>query len=169
MRELAYRIRTAEPQDVDAIRANIKYTMANPEGKARREGYRAAAQRGELLVLERYDPREDAWRIAGIVEFHFRVDETLTIRDVGAEGKEPHSGIVKQLLQELLRSLNPASATAKVRADLTAWNAIFESIPGFYRESSEYRRPHWYNVWIWSRELAERLAGRAARGRPRRR
>jgi hypothetical protein len=167
MEGLAYRIRTAEPADVDAIRANIKLTMAHPEGKGRREGLRAAVERGELLVLERYDPREKSWRIAGFVEFHFRVDDTLTIRDAGSEGETPHSGIIKQLLQELLRSLNPASATAKMRSDLAAWNEIFQGIPGFYRESSEYRRPHWYNVWIWSRELARQQAGRAGRARRR--
>ena len=91
-----------------------------------------------------------------------RVDDVLTIRDAGTEGELPHSGMVKQLVGELIRSLSPLEANLKVRRDAGDWNEIVAGIPGFELEGSEYRRPHWINVWHWTRESAAQAA-RAAR------
>lgn len=92
-----------------------------------------------------------------------RVDDVLTIRDAGTETLPPHPGMVKQLVLELLRSLSPVEAIVKVRRDAADWNEILESIAGFTVEGSEYRRPHWINIWKWTRQAA----GRPPRGMPR--
>jgi hypothetical protein len=160
--ELSFRIRTATPEDATSVRAIASSTLSHPEGKGRREGYRAAIQRGELLVLERYDSRSRDWRISAFAEFHIRVDDILTIRDIGTEGDAPHSGMIKQLISELIRSLSPLEVGLKVRADAEAWNEVLRSVSGFGLEGSEYRRPHWINVWKWSRESAA-LAARTQR------
>ncbi|HZT07838.1 MAG TPA: hypothetical protein VFC51_12460 [Chloroflexota bacterium] len=154
--ELSYRIRTATLEDVPVIRQAMGAALSHPEGKGRRESYRAPATRGELLVLERYDPRARDWRIAALVDWHMRVDDVLTIRDIATEGEIVHAGMVKHLITELIRSLSPVEMIVKARADAAQWNDIFRSIPGFVLEGSEYRRPNWINVWKWSRELAAR-------------
>jgi len=82
----------------------------------------------------------------------------LTIRDAGTDGEAPHSGMVKQLVGELIRSLSPIEATLKVRRDAGDWNEIIAGIPGFELEGSEYRRPNWINVWHWTRESAAQAA-----------
>ncbi len=160
--ELSYRIRTATLEDVPNLRQTMGAALSHPEGKGRRESYRAPAARGELLVLERYDARAHDWRISALVDWHMRVDDVLTIRDVATEGEVPHAGMVKHLITELVRSLSPVEMGVKARTDAAQWNDIFQSIPGFVLEGSEYRRPHWINVWKWSRELA----AQAARPRP---
>jgi len=161
--ELAFRIRSAEPDDLQSLSA-VKVSLAHPEGRGRSAGLRTAQQRDELLVLERYDPREKTWVIGGYIEWHMRVDDTLTLRDVGSIGETPHAGIVKHLLGELLRSLSPLGATCVVRRDADVWNEMLEGIPGFFVEGPpEYRRPHYYNIWKWSPELA-REAQRLSRG-----
>lgn len=165
--ELAYRIRAAEPADEPQLKAAIGSTLAHPEGKGRRAGYRAAAQRGELLVLEQSDPRTGEWKISGFVEYHVRVDDTLTIKDAGSASERPHAAVFKHLLNELLRSAAPQAATVKVRSDATEWLELLLSIPGFYVEGKEYRRPHYYAILRWSPELAARAARRPARGRRR--
>jgi len=152
--ELPYRMRPATLQDLLALRQLAASTLSHPDGKGRKEGHRAAAQQGEVLLLERYDGRIRDWRIAAFVDWHIRVDDVLTIRDAGTEGEVPHSGMVKQLVMELIRSLSPVEATLKVRVDATDWNEIVQGIAGFTREGSEYRRPHWINVWRWTRESA---------------
>jgi len=154
--ELSYRMQPATLEDVPALRQISGATLSHPEGKGRREGYRASAQRGELLVLERYDAKSRDWRIAAFIDWHMRVDDVLTIRDIGTEGDVPHSGMVKQLIMELIRSLAPAEIVLKVRADAAQWNDIVRSVAGFGLEGSEYRRPHWINVWSWTREAAAR-------------
>lgn len=156
MDELSYRFREATSQDLPALRQISGATLAHPEGKGRPERYRAAAERGELLLLERYDSRAKSWRICAFIEWHMRVDDVLTIRDIGTEGEAPHSGMVKQLLMELANSLRPTEMTLKVRADAAAWNDILRSAAGFTLDGAEYRRPNWINVWTWSRELAQR-------------
>ncbi len=166
MEELAFRIRPAEPDDLATLSV-VKVSLAHPEGRSRTGSLRTAQQRDELLVLERYDPREKAWVSAGYVEWHMRVDDSLTLRDVGSEGDTPHAGIVKHLIGELLRSLSPAAATSVVRRDAEVWNEILRSIPGFYPEGSEYRRPHWYAIWKWSPELAREVERASRRGMPR--
>jgi hypothetical protein len=157
--ELSYRIRTAVEDDVPALRQIFGPTLSHPEGKGRREAYKAATQRGELLVLERYDSRARDWHISAFIDFHIRVDDVLTIHDIGTEGDTPHSGMVKQLVNELVRSLAPIEAGLKVRADVASWNEIIASIPGFELEGQrEYRRPHYLNVWKWTREAAAQAA-----------
>ncbi len=156
--EFSYRIRSATIEDVPAIRQIAGTTLSHPEGKGRRESYRSAAQRGELLLLERYDTRQRDWRACAFVDWHMRVDDVLTIRDIGTEGDVANSGMVKQMIMELIRSLAPVEIILKVRADAATWNDIIRSIPGFTAEGSEYRRPHWINIWKWSREAAARAA-----------
>ncbi len=114
--------------------------------------------------------------IGGYVEWHMRVDDTLTLRDVGTVGETPHAGVAKHLIGELLQQLSPVSGTCVVRRDADAWNEILGSIPGFFVDGPpEYRRPHYYNIWKWSPELARqaqrggRRGGDQPRGRPGRR
>jgi hypothetical protein len=167
--ELSYEFVRASPADVDQLRREVRYTLTHPDGRGRREGYRAAAERGELLLLVHEDPRERVRRLDGFVEFHMRVDDVLVIRDAGSTGEAPHPAIIKHLIGELLRSLAPVAAIVKVRRDATGWNEIFASIPGFELAGSEYRRPHWINVWEWTRERAARARGRPRGGERRRR
>ena len=112
MDELAYRIRAAEPDDLAAVRNAIKVSLAHPEGRGRGTSLRTALQRNELLLLERYDAREKDWVIGGFVEFHMRVDDTLTLRDLGTIGESPHAGVAKHLIGELFSQLHPLSATS---------------------------------------------------------
>jgi hypothetical protein len=151
-------MRPASDQDTEAVRALSTATLSHPDGKGRKEGHRAAAQRGELLLLERYDGRLRDWRVCAFVEWHIRVDDVLTIRDFGTEGDSPHPGMVRLLVMELMRSLTPTEATIKVRADATAWNDIIRGFAGFVLEGTEYRRPYWINVWQWTRESAAEAA-----------
>ena len=160
--ELSYRMRPATLQDLVALRQLGSSTLAHPDGKGRKEGHRGAAQRGEILLLERYDSRLRDFRISAFIDWHIRVDDVLTLRDAGTEGEAPHAGMVKNLISELVRSLSPVEMGVKARKDAAQWNEIFHSIPGFVLEGSEYRRPHWINVWKWSRELA----AQATRPRP---
>lgn len=164
---VGYEFVPATPADVPALRSQIRVTMAHPEGRGRREGYRAAAERGELLLLVHTDPRDHTRHLDGFVEWHMRVDDVLVLRDAGSVGDTPRPAIIKHLIGELLRSLAPVAAVAKVRRDATVWNEILGSIPGFELVGEEYRRPHWINVWEWSRERAARAGGRRRRG-PRR-
>ncbi len=158
-----FRIRTASEAEARALLGVIQSSLSHPEGKGRRAGYLAAAQREELLVLERHDPRAHDWKACAFVEWHMRIDDVLTIRDLGTETSPPHAGMVKQLVLELLRSLNPVEALLKVRRDAADWTEILESIAGFEIEGDEYRRPYWINIWKWTRQAA----GRPTRGGPR--
>jgi len=168
MDELAYRIRPAEQDDLPTIRSTITVSLAHPEGRGRGTSLRTALQRGELLLLERYDTREKTWVIGGFVEFHMRVDDTLTIRDFGTTGETPHAGVAKHLIGELFSQLSPQRATCVVRRDAEVWNEMLASIPGFEVDGPpEYRRPHYYNIWKWSPELArEAQRGVRQRGAP---
>jgi hypothetical protein len=168
--ELSFRIRAAEPDDLAALRGAINVSLTHPEGRSRSASLRTAQQRDELMILERYDRREKSWVVGGFIEWHMRVDDTLTLRDVGSVGDTPHAGIVKHLVDELLRSLSPLSATAVVRRDAEVWSEILAGIPGFFIDGPpEYRRPHYYNIWKWSPELAReaRRGGRRGGGSPR--
>ena len=155
-----YEFVPASASDVAQLRTEVRSTLARPDGRGRREGYRAAAERGELLLLVHDDPRDHEQRLDGFVEFHMRVDDVLVLRDAGSVGDAPHPAIIKHLIGELLRSLAPVAAVAKVRRDATVWNEILASISGFELAGSEYRRPHWINVWEWSRERAARAGSR---------
>jgi len=160
--ELSYRFRMATLEDLPNLRQSVGAALSHPEGKGRRESYRAPTARGELLVLERYDTRAKGWHISALVDWHMRVDDVLTIRDIATEGETAHAGMVKHLITELIGSLAPIEIGVKARTDASQWNDIFRSIPGFTLEGSEYRRPHWINVWKWTREAA----AQAARPRP---
>jgi hypothetical protein len=165
MEELAIRFRRAEPEDAKALRSVPKSTLTHPDGQGRSESFKGAIDRNELLLLERYDTREKAWTIGGFIDYHMRVDDSLTIREIGTTGEgDVHSGVVRHLLDELLRSAAPSLATLKVRADAEAWNAIFSSTPGFEMLGREYRRPHYYLVWEWSQLRARQERGKPARG-----
>ncbi|MFN8526356.1 MAG: hypothetical protein U0821_24925 [Chloroflexota bacterium] len=167
MDELAFRIRPAERVDLAAFRDKDVVSLTHPEGRGRRSLPASALQSGELLLLERYDNREKDWVVGGYVQWHMRVDDTLTLKDVGCVGTSVHAGIVKHLLDELLRSLSPVAATCVVRRDAEAWNEILASIPGFFVDGPpEYRRPHYYNIWKWSPDLA-RQTQRQVRGNTR--
>ncbi|HEV7664268.1 MAG TPA: hypothetical protein VGQ62_12080, partial [Chloroflexota bacterium] len=97
---LAYRVRTAEASDAPRLRDAIGSTLAHPDHQGRRESYQGAASRGDLLVLERYDRAAHDWQVAGFVECHMRVDDNLSIRDVGTAGDEPQNGVVRYLFDQ---------------------------------------------------------------------
>lgn len=165
---LAYRVRPARLEDEARLRAAIGATLVKPERGGRRESYRGAATRGDLLVLERYDRQARAWDIAGFVEYHLRVDETLSIRDMGTAGEEPQVGVVRYLLDQVLGSFTPAAAQVKVRRDAREWQEIFGATPGFYVEGEEYRRPHYWTIWRWDQEhvrQARRMGERPGQAR----
>jgi hypothetical protein len=151
---LAYRVRTAEAGDNDALRNAMQATLAHPDAQGRRESYRGAASRGDILVLERYERQEREWHIAAFVECHVRVDQTLTIRDIGTATEEPQAGVVRYLLDQAFDAYRPSSAQVKIRRDATAWLDILGAIPGFIREGEEYRRPHYWSIWQWDPQRA---------------
>ncbi len=151
---LAYRVRTAEAGDNDALRNAIQVTLAHPDRQGRRESYRGAASRGDILVLERYERPEHEWHIAAFVECHVRVDQTLTIRDIGTATEEPQAGVVRYLLDQAFDAYRPPSAQVKIRRDASAWLDILGAIPGFIREGEEYRRPHYWTIWQWDPQRA---------------
>ena len=151
---LAYRVRTAEAADDAALREAIRTTLAHPDAGSHRESYRGAASRGDILVLERFDRQSHSWHVAGFVECHMRVDDNLSIRDIGTTGDEPQNGVVRYLLDQAFNSFRPAGAQVKIRRDARGWLDIFDSIPGFYIEGEEYRRPHYWTIWHWDRERA---------------
>src|SRR5436305_7537326 len=84
------------------------------------------------------------------------MDDVFTMRDYGTEGVSPHVAMIKQLFLELLRSLSPSEAMIKVRADAEQWNEILSEIAGFVVEGTEYSRPHWFNIWRWTRPAVNR-------------
>jgi len=151
---LAYRVRTAEVADALALRDAIGSSLAHPDHQGRRESYRGAAARGDILVLERYDRPAHDWQLAGFVECHMRVDDNLSIRDIGTAGDEPQTGVVRYLLDQAFNSFRPAGAQVKIRRDARDWSEIFQAIPGFYLEGEEYRRPHYWAIWRWDRQHA---------------
>ena len=162
---LAYRVRTAEAADDAALREAIRTTLAHPDAGSHRESYRGAASRGDILVLERFDRQSHAWHVAGFVECHMRVDDSLSIRDIGTTGDEPQNGVVRYLLDQAFNSFRPSGAQVKIRRDARAWLDIFDSIPGFYIEGEEYRRPHYWSIWRWDREHARQVE--QSKGSPR--
>src|SRR5437764_10010857 len=105
--ETPYRIRTAAPEDSSGLRRSAGTTISHPDPKSHRASFSAAAARGELLLLERLDARTHDWEACAFVDWHIRVDDVLTIRDIGTEGEEPQPTMVKQLFLELIHSLSP--------------------------------------------------------------
>jgi hypothetical protein len=167
---LAYRVRTAEASDATALRDAIGATLAHPDHQGHRESYSGAASRGDILVLERFDRPAQQWQVAGFIECHLRVDDNLSIHDVGTTGDEPQTGVVRYLLDQAFNSFRPVEAQVKIRRDATTWLEIFRGIPGFHLEGEEYRRPHYWTIWRWDRERAredERQSGGRAQQPPR--
>jgi len=171
---LAYRVRTAEANDATALRDAIGTTLAHPDNQGRRESYRGAASRGDILILERFDRVSHDWQVAGFVECHLRVDDNLSIHDVGTTGDQPQTGVVRYLLDQAFNSFRPNESQVKIRRDATTWLDIFRNIPGFYLEGEEYRRPHYWTIWRWDRQRAredeqraQQPPQRAAPSRPR--
>ncbi len=156
MEEAIYNIRMAVLEDLEQLKANIRRTMANPEGKGLRKGLKDAIERREMLVLERIAPKEKVGKLSAFIEWYTKVDGTATIRDIGTVGEEPNEGMAKRLIRELLRLISPPEAHVKLRADLAAWNSIFEDLPGFQLEGREYSRPHWKTIWKWTPEAERR-------------
>jgi hypothetical protein len=151
---LAYRVRTAEASDAAALRAAIGTTLAHPDQQGHRESYRGAASRGDILLLERYDRAAQTWQVAGFIECHLRVDDNLSIHDIGTTGDTPQTGVVRYLLDQAFTSFRPVESQVKIRRDATQWLEIFRGIPGFYLEGEEYRRPHYWTIWRWDRARA---------------
>ena len=167
MEEAGYQLRLAVPSDVEKIRRDIRFTLANPEGKAQRKQYGDGVLRHEVLVVAHYDPREQTDEISGFLEWHTKVDGVITIRDAGTTGDEPQIGTLRRLIRELLHMFEPPVASVKVRADLQVWNDVFQQVPGFLPVGREYSRPYWRNIWEWTQEN-ERAATRTAPVRRRR-
>jgi hypothetical protein len=163
---LAYRVRTADASDATALRDAIGTTLAHPD-PGHRASYRGAASRGDILLLERYDRAAQTWHITGFVECHLRVDDILTIRDIGTPGDEPQTAVARYLLDEAFNAFRPVEAQVKVRRDATAWLAILEAFPGFRLDGEEYRRPHYWTIWRWDRQQARATARPARPGPPR--
>lgn len=166
---LAYRVRTAEAADSKPLRDAIGSTLAHPDHTGRRESYTGAASRGDILVLERYDRQAHDWQIAGFVECHMRVDDNLSIRDMGTAGDEPQTAVVRYLLDQAFNSFRPQGAQVKIRRDARVWLELFSASPGFYLEGEEYRRPHYWTIWRWDREHAEEAQRQARPPAPERR
>jgi hypothetical protein len=162
MEEAGYQLRLAVPSDVDRIRQGVRFSLANPEGKAQRKQYADAVLRHEVLVVAHHDAREQTDTVEGFLEWHTKVDGAITIRDAGSTGDEPHQGTLRQLIRELLHMFDPPSASVKVRSDLPTWNELFQQVPGFLPVGREYSRPYWRNIWEWTPEnerAATRMSG----------
>ena len=142
---------------VDAIGS----TLAHPDQQGHRESYRGAASRGDILVLERFDRSNQLWQVAGFIECHLRVDDNLSIHDIGTTGDTPQIGVVRYLLDQAFNSFRPVESQVKIRRDATTWLDIFRNIPGFHLEGEEYRRPHYWTIWHWDREQAREDERRA--------
>jgi hypothetical protein len=163
---LAYRVRTAEASDAKALRDAIGSTLAHPDHQGSRQSYQGAASRGDILILEHYDRAAHDWQVAGFLECHMRVDDNLSIRDVGTIGDEPQTGVVRYLLDQAFNSFRPAGSQVKIRRDATNWLEIFQAIPGFYREGEEYRRPHYWTIWRWDKQQAKEAERRGPANAP---
>lgn len=165
MMDVGFSLRAATPQDQPEIRSRVTVTLNHPDGGAKAPTLRASIERGEVLVLEFFDPRERITRIGGFIEYRLRVDDTVTIREVGLEAGPSQVAIAKHLINGVLESVRPLAATVKVLRDATFWTEILESIQGFQVEGPpEYSRRQYFNVWEWRRERAATRPGRI-RGR----
>ncbi|MBI2322453.1 MAG: hypothetical protein HYU88_10335 [Chloroflexi bacterium] len=167
MDESPYNIRLATPADADTLRRSIRFTLSSPEGKGQRKQYRDGVERSEVLVLEHSEPKDRRRTIDGFLEWHTRIDGTVTIRDAGTIGDEVKPGVIKRLVREMLRIYQPPLVRAKTRRDQEVWTNIFRELPGFEPEGVEYARPYWRILWAWSAERAREQVPRRELGRPR--
>lgn len=168
MEESPYNIRLATLADAETLRRTIRFTLSSPEGKGQRKQYRDAIERGEVLVLEHVDPkdRRGSGLIDGFLEWHTRIDATVTIRDAGTTGDELRANIVKRLVREMLRLYQPPLVRVKTRQDQQVWTNIFSELPGFELEAREYARPYWRILWAWSPDRARERMPRRGLGPP---
>src|SRR5438067_9827539 len=90
-----------------------------------------------------------------------RVDDNLSIHDIGTTGDTPQIGVVRYLLDQAFNSFRPVESQVKIRRDATSWLDIVRNIPGFHLEGEEYRRPHYWTIWRWDREQAREDERRA--------
>ncbi len=144
-----YELRLAAETDCDHIYASIGNSLARPKGKTPRKSYVDAARRGELLMLERWDPKESDWHLAGMLEWYTRVDGVVTIKDAGTYGEQPDAAVVKRLVRELISLQSPTELRAKTKDEQKDWMRIFVELPGFALEGKEYSRPNWVYIWSW--------------------
>ena len=154
MDQSPYNIRLATLDDVDELKANVRYTLASPEGKTPRKQFRDAVERREILVLELFDAKERSHRLAGFLEWHTRIDNSVTIKDAGSTGDTVHPTVIKRLIRELLNTYAPTLVRVKVRSDLDVWNGIFRELPGFEFQGKEYTRPHYRSIYEWSGDVS---------------
>jgi len=145
-----YELRLATESDCDAIYESIGNSLARPKGKTPRKSYLDAARRGELLMLERWDPKVSDWHLAGMLEWYTRVDGVVTIKDAGTFGEQPDSAVVKRLVRELIALQSPSEVRAKTKDEQKDWMRIFAELPGFVLEGKEYSRPNWVYIWSWA-------------------
>jgi len=61
------------------------------------------------------------------------------------------TGVVRYLLDQAFNAFRPGEAQVKIRRDAMEWLEIFRNFPGFYLEGEEYRRPHYWTIWRWTR------------------
>lgn len=155
METATQRIRIANMDDCARISEAIVSTLARPDGKGRRGSHSDGVVRNEVLVIERFDRRAQAWKLLGFLEWHTRLDGTVTIRDAGTAGEVPDASVVKALIRELIMSQSPSVLRLKVREDQQAWNQIFAELPGFAREGREYVRPYWRVIWVRERRVGK--------------
>ncbi|MBI3979446.1 MAG: hypothetical protein HY331_14785 [Chloroflexi bacterium] len=148
MPESLQRVRLAIPADCVQLEGVAGSSLARPDGKGRRSDHRDGVLRNEVLLQERYDRKEKTWRIGGFLEWHTRLDGTVTLRDVGSTGDTPDPVVIKALIRELVLRESPDVIQVKVRADQAFWNDLFAELPGFELEGKEFARPYWRNIWI---------------------
>ena len=145
-----YQLRLATEADCDRIYASIGNSLARPKGKTPRKSYIDAARRNELLMLERFDSREQEWHLEGMLEWYTRVDGTVTIKDAGTYGPEPDSAVIKRLIRELIQVQSPTEIHVKTKDEQKGWIRIFSESAGFALVGKEYSRPNWVYVWSWA-------------------
>jgi hypothetical protein len=156
--EAGYNLRLATPDDGTRIRAAIRYSLGNPEGKAGRKSFTDSAERGELLLMERQEGRGTEPVLLGFIEWRSRVDGGVTIRDLGSIGEQPQPTILKRLVREMLGLVfaRPGEVTVKVRTDLEQWTSLFGDLPGFQVAEREFSRGAWWAIWEWTGEPEHR-------------
>lgn len=156
--EAGYNLRLATPDDGKRIRAAIKFSLANPEGKAGRKNFTDSAERGELLLMEKQESRGSEPILLGFIEWRSRVDGGVTIRDFGSIGEEPQPTILKRLVREMLNLgfARPGEVTIKARTDLERWTSLIGELPGFQVSEREFSRGSWWAIWEWTGEPEHR-------------
>lgn len=156
--EAGYNLRLATPEDGKKIRGAIRFSLANPEGKAGRKSFTDSAERGELLLMERQETRGSEPILLGFIEWRSRVDGGVTIRDLGSAGDEPQPTILKRLVREMLNLVfaKPGEVTLKVRTDQEQWTNMIGDLPGFQVSEREFSRGAWWSIWEWTGEPEHR-------------